>query len=109
MRGPRPASVRTSGGCLATQFLDNLLAGAVVAALGLFSYLVKSFFARIQTDLKALKESVDKLSGRFDAIQSEGRTTVTALAVTQQEIKAVWKFIDAAHKRASDHANGGDE
>ena len=98
-----------SEGGLATQFLDHLLAGAVVAALGLFTYLVKSFFARIHADLKDLRGAVDKLAGKFDAIQGDGRSTTTALAVTQQELKAVWKFLDAAHRRASDHVNGEDE
>lgn len=89
------------------QFADHLVEGLVISCLGLFTFLVRSYFTRIHTDLKDLRGSVDKLSGRFDSLKEDARVTTTALAVTRQEVSAVWRALDGAHKRASD-LNGGD-
>ncbi len=93
---------------LIESLVDHSVEALVVGFLGLFSFFVKSFFSRIHADLTVLRGSVDKLSGRFDGLRDEARNSTTAIAVTQQELKAVWKFIDAAHRRPSDHTNGSE-
>lgn len=81
---------------------NTLLSTLAVAGVGLFTFLVKSFFGRIHDDLKTLRSSVDKLDGRFDLLQGEGRQTVTELAVVRQELKAVWRFVDRMNEEADE-------
>lgn len=85
----------------------HLLDGAVVSVLGVFTFLVRSFFSRISSDLKELQSLVDKLGGRLDAIQNDIHRNTVETAVMKQELRAVWRFVDA-EPRASD-VNGGSE
>lgn len=89
-------------------FLDHSIEALTVAAMGLFTFLVRSFFSRIHDDLKALKSSIDKFDGRLTHMQEEARDLQVNLAVAKQELRAVWRHIDNAHQRASDY-NGEDE
>ena len=93
---------------MAEQFMDHLLEAILAASFALCAFLVRSFFSRIHGDLRDLKSSIDKLSGRFDGLREEARETTTALAVTQQELRAVWRTLDGG-RRVSDHLNGEED
>lgn len=85
-----------------------MLEGAVVTFLGLFTFLVRSFFSRIHGDLKELNGSIDKLGGRLESLQKDVRDNTIESAVTRKEMEAIWRVVDGSYKRASDqHKNGG--
>ncbi len=85
-------------------WLLQLVAPAVTGAL---AFLVKSYIARIEEALKALKGSVDKVDGRIEAVQSQVHRVTVDSAVARKELQAVWRSIDGSFKRASD-GNGED-
>lgn len=92
---------------LIESLLSHTIEALVVGAVGLFTFLVRSFFSKIHDDLKDLRGAVDKLSGRFDSLREDTRVTTTAVAVTRQEVAAIWRTIDGAYKRTSDHNGDG--
>lgn len=87
---------------LLESLLNHSIEALMVGAVGLLAFLVRSFFSRIHTDLRDLRASVDKFSGGLDSLKEDVHRTSTALAVTRQEVSAVWRTLDSAHKRASD-------
>lgn len=86
----------------------DLLQGIGIGLMGLFAFLARSFVSRIHDDFKDLKSSVDKLCGKLDAIQDDYRELSTRVAVTRQEVRALWRTVDAP-QRVSDTGNGTDE
>ncbi len=74
---------------------------AELCMLGLV-FLIRHFFKSIADDVKGVRAAVDKLDGRFSTIQKDVRDNTTETAVTRQEVKALWRFIDHANERASD-------
>ncbi len=87
------------------QILDHLLEGLVLTSIGLLTFLVRSYFSRIQKDIADVRSSVDRFEGRFSSIADEMHRATVEMAVTRQEMKAVWKVLDGANRRSSD-ANG---
>ena len=81
----------------------NLVSAVVTTSVAVFSYLVKSYFKKIHDELAGLRLCIGKLDGRLDALSGEIRANTVEGATTRAELKAVWRFIDGAHKRASDH------
>jgi ABC-type antimicrobial peptide transport system permease subunit len=80
----------------------NLVSAVVTTSVAVFSYLVKSYFKKIHDELAGLRLCIGKLDGRLDALSSEIRANTVEGAQVRTEIKAVWRFIDGAHKRATD-------
>ena len=73
--------------------LDHAIEATTMACLGLLTFLVRSYFTRIREDLQALRSSVDKLEGRFNAARDEAKETALHLAVTSKEVRTLWKFM----------------
>lgn len=94
--------------------MDNLpeyLLSAVVACVGaLFSYLVKSYFGKIQQSIEGLQKELSKLEGKFDMIQGEIRNNIVESAKLRSEVGALWRFVDNSFQRSSDGGyNGRDD
>lgn len=86
--------------------LKEYLLSAVVTGLGaLFTYLGKSFLKRFSENQKKLYQEMIKIEGKLDMLAVELRKNTIENAKLQTEVKAVWRFIDRSHQRASD--NGG--
>lgn len=85
---------------------SDLLSAVLAGFVALLTFLVRSFFQQFTREIKELKSSVDAFSGELKTVREDARENTTQIAVTRQELKAVWRFIDH-HKRASD-LNGGD-
>jgi ABC-type antimicrobial peptide transport system permease subunit len=81
----------------------NLVSAVVTTFVAVFSYLVKSYFKKIHDEIAGLRLCLGRLDGRLDALSSEIRANTVEGAQVRTEIKAVWRFIDGAHKRATDH------
>ena len=87
---------------MTTQYLlDHGIEALCLGALALLTFLVRSFFTSIRS-------SIDKLSGRFDAIDARSNGHGESIAVIKSELRAVWRTMDPP-QRLSDHINGEDE
>lgn len=89
--------------------ITQVLGAAGVAVMGLFTFLVKSYFARGDERHGELKSAFDKLDGKLEALQKDVRDNTLAMAVKSQELRAIWRYVDAAPRRASDIQNGKDD
>ncbi len=79
-------------------------AGAVV------TFLVKHYFARLNQDIARLSNSLAKIDGRLESLQTDIRANTTESAVARKEFEAVWRTLDGSRRRTSDQfkdANGG--
>lgn len=92
---------------------------ATLSAVGaLLTYLAHSYFSRILSDIKSLKDALDhqgkshaELAGSFKVLHHDMERYASTLRDTTKELHAVWRYIDAP-KRSSDQKtiNGkGDE
>ena len=82
--------------------LDIILPVLVSSFVALFSYLVKSYFKKIHETLDCLRQSLSKLEGNLDILNKEIRQNTVEGAGLRSEVRAIWRFVDNAHKRASD-------
>jgi hypothetical protein len=84
----------------------TLIAGVLGPAfLALIGFMAKSMLSGIRKDIKSVVKEVDKLDGRLTAMQADLRANTANLIQASAELKAVWRFVDRSHQRASD--NGG--
>lgn len=86
---------------------DYVLSGIVTALFALFTFLVRHYFSSIRKDIKHLDKAVTKLDARFDAMQKDMRENIKEISGLAAQTKALWRFIDGSHERASDY-NGGE-
>jgi len=72
-----------------------------VGAIGLtaFAFFARGYFA-------AFAERFARLEGQLEALQMDIRQNTKEQAGMNSEMKAMWRFIDGAHERATD-INGG--
>ncbi len=69
--------------------------------IGVIGFLIRSYFASINKDIHQLGVNIAKLETKLDPIHSDLKSSTIELIKVQQELKAVWKYIDAP-KRASE-------
>ena len=79
--------------------LDLILEAVGAIGLTVFAFFARSYFAALAKDLA-------RLEGNLAALQNDIRENTKELAGMTSELKAVWRFIDGAHERATD-VNGG--
>ena len=83
--------------------LPDYLLSAVVTCVGaLFSYLVKSYFSKIQESMDETKKEIAKLEGKFDMLQGEIRNNIIESTKLRGEVGALWRFVDNSFQRPSD-------
>lgn len=87
------------------EIVQNLVAGAITLALGAFAWMARTIFSKIEHELSTLGKGQAKLDGKLDSLQTEIRANTVSMTEARAELKAVWRFIDNAHERASD-SNG---
>lgn len=80
--------------------------GEELFMLGLV-FLVRHFFAGITSKIDSIQDAFNKLDGRLETLQKDVRENTTQNAVTKQEMRAIWRYVDNAPMRASD-MNGGE-
>ena len=80
------------------------------AVFGIFGYLSHSYFERIKADIAEIKIERAKVDGKLELLREDIRENTRALDAMIAETKALWRFIDNSHKRASDTGgvNGDD-
>lgn len=80
--------------------MNNLdfIAPTILAVIG---FLIRSYFASMNKDIQRLGENIAKLEAKLDPVHNDLKSSTIELIKVQQELKAVWKFIDAP-KRASE-------
>lgn len=80
--------------------MNNLdfIAPAILAVIG---FLIRSYFASMNKDIQRLGENIAKLEAKLDPVHNDLKSSTIELIKVQQELKAVWKYIDAP-KRASE-------
>lgn len=83
-------------------WITNLIAGAVAGLFAVFSYLLKSYFDKIQESIEAQTKEIAKLEGKMDLLAREIKEGTIESATLRTEIKALWRFVDNANQRASD-------
>ena len=76
----------------------------VSGMLGLFTYLIRSYFSNIRNDIKNVAEKVSAIDGKLDLISNEVTKRVIDATRTDSEVKAIWRYIDPP-KRGSDAGN----
>lgn len=76
----------------------DFIAPTILAVIG---FLIRSYFASMNKDIQRLSENIAKLEAKLDPIHADLKSSTVELIKVQQELKAVWKFIDAP-KRASE-------
>lgn len=81
--------------------LDHLIEGLVLTSFGALTFLVRAYFSSIQ-------KAIERLAGRFDALDDRSDKHHTEIAVIRSELKALWRTIDPP-LRTSDYRNGGSE
>ncbi len=72
------------------------------AVLAVFGFMAKSVFESVRRDIKALGRDHARLEGQISAMQSDLRAATATIIQASTELKAVWRFIDSSHQRASD-------
>jgi hypothetical protein len=83
--------------------LPDYLLSAVVTCVGaLFTYLVKSYFDKIQKSIDDLAKEVSKMEGKSDMLQGEIRNNIIESTKLRGEVGALWRFVDNSFKRPSD-------
>lgn len=87
----------------------ELISGAITVVAGVLSYLARHFLQSIERDQKLVLSAVGKIEGKIEALTEEIRRSTLSQAKTQAELKAIWRFIDGAHLRATDNGNNHDE
>ena len=80
---------------LLEKFLEPFVAGVGLTLMAGFTALVRSYFDRIHKDVSCL-------TGRLDQIQTTLGENTKEIAVTRQEVKALWRYVDGGFNRASD-------
>ena len=72
-----------------------------VGAIGLtaFAFFARSYFAALAKDLA-------RLEGSLETLRADIRQNTVELAGMTSELRAIWRFVDGAHERATD-VNGG--
>lgn len=76
----------------------DFIAPAILAVIG---FLIRSYFASMNKDIQRLGENITKLEAKLDPVHNDLKSSTIELIKVQQELKAVWKYIDAP-KRASE-------
>ena len=72
-----------------------IVSGAILGAIALFFFFVRSYFSDI-------KEKIDKLSGAVEVMRKDLHSTREEMIIAKSELKALWRFADNNSKRASD-------
>lgn len=72
----------------------ELIMVLATGVMGLFTYLLRSYFASIKSDLKVTEEKVAKLEGKLDILREDIKSGQIATTVAQGELKAIWRYID---------------
>lgn len=85
-----------------TFLADNILPGVATLVVSCVGYLVKYYFGQIAKNQKELTASINTLSGRLEGLHKDLRDNTVQMAITSTEVKAIWRFIDGAHERATD-------
>ena len=76
---------------------------AVTVVVALFTYLVRSYFATIKTDLKELSGTISRLDGKLESLRETIKDNTIELAKNQSELKAIWRYIDAPKRNSDAH------
>lgn len=82
--------------------LDQLIPALATALAGVFAFLVRHYFASFRKDISGVQKDFAKIEGHLTALQHEIRSNTIELAKTTSELRAIWRFVDNAPKRASD-------
>ena len=72
-----------------------IIAAMVSAMVGLLFFFVKSYFTNIEKTLAKLEVSIDLM-------RKDLHETTKQMILAQSELKALWRFADKTHSRASD-------
>lgn len=78
-----------------TNITQVIASGATLGAIGLLYHFVRSYFS-------GLKESVDKLAGAVEVMRKDLHASREEMIIARSELKALWRTVDNAPKRASD-------
>lgn len=87
---------------------EYVLSGVFALGFAAFAFLAKSLVNRLERDLASVAKEVARLDGKLEALSRDIRENTVQSAKLGSEVSAVWRFIDNAPKRASDHNNGGE-
>lgn len=94
---------------LAEKSAEYLIAGIVTLGFTGLSFLIAFFFRQMRRDALRGARAVAELKGYLTSLQAEIRSNTIELTKAATEIRAIWRYIDNAPRRASDvqPVNGG--
>jgi hypothetical protein len=85
------------------------LGGLVTLALGVVSFLARSYFKRIEDDTKEMKRTLRdesragaKLEAAIEMLAREVKAHAEATAQLRTEVNAMWRFLEGSNKRLTD-------
>jgi septal ring factor EnvC (AmiA/AmiB activator) len=86
--------------------MSEILTWLAIAVLSSVAYFIRHYFDSLKKDIASVERGIASIHGQITSLQNDIRANTTAMAVTTTEMKAIWRYIDNAPKRASD--NGAD-
>ncbi len=81
---------------------EQVLPLLVTGSVAIFTYLVKSYFQKINDSNIEVKQEIAKLEGKFELLSKDIKENTIEGAALRAEVKALWRFVDNSHQRATD-------
>lgn len=72
----------------------------VSGMLGLFTFLIRSYFSNIRKDIKNVSDKVMAIDGKLDYINTELTKRIVESTKIDSEVKAIWRLIDPPRRRS---------